>query len=87
MSKDLTINQAEIFLRQSKGQRPKVEIQVPQGTSLEISRKLESLVYEKLITRLGLGACPNCRSGLDVLVKERFDDVIRVDLDSFRIVP
>lgn len=85
--KDRFSTQAEISIHRGQGPRPIVEIQVPAGTTLEASRKLESLVYEKLAPELlRMGPCPNCRSGLDVFVKERFEDLIRVDLETFNVV-
>jgi hypothetical protein len=78
---------AHILVHQGKGARPIVELQVPAGTTLEVSRKLESLIYEKIAPDiLRLGPCPNCRSGLDLFIKERFEDVIRVDLESFKVM-
>jgi hypothetical protein len=80
-------NQAEILIHKDKAARPVVEIQVPAGTSLEASHKLESLVYEQIAPEiLRLGPCPNCRSGLDIFIKERFEDVMRVDLETFEIM-
>ena len=80
-------NQAEVLIHQRKGTRPIVELQVPAGTTLDVSRKLESMVYEKIAPEiLGLGACPNCRSGLDLFIKERFENVMRIDLESFEIM-
>lgn len=82
-----SVNQAEVFIHKDKSARPIVEIQVPAGTTLEVSHKLESLVYEQIAPEmLRLGPCPNCRSGLDIFIKERFDDVMRVDLDTFEIM-
>lgn len=76
--------EAQILVHQSEGSRPVVEVQVPAGTTLDVSRKLEDLVYQKIAPdMLRLGPCPNCRSGLDLFIKERFDQVIRVDLGTF----
>lgn len=80
-------NEAQILIHKNDGVRPIVEVQVPSGTSLETSRKLESMVYEKIAPEiLRLGPCSNCRSGLDLFIKERFEDVMRVDLESFQVV-
>lgn len=79
--------EAHIFVHEGKGTRPIVEVQVPAGTSLEVSHKLESLIYERIVPEvLGLGSCPNCRSGLDLFIKERFENVLRVDLSRMDIV-
>ena len=79
--------EAQILIHQSQGPRPIVEIQVPAGTTLDVSRKLEDLVFERIGPELlRLGPCPGCRSGLDMFIKERFEDVIRVDLESFDII-
>ena len=79
--------EAHIFIHHEKGVRPIVEVQVPAGTTLDVSRKLESLIYERIAPEiLRLGPCPNCRSGLDLFVKERFENVVRVDLESYEII-
>lgn len=79
-------NEATIMVRQDRGARPVVEVELPAGTSLEVSRRVEDLVYQEIAPKwLNLGACPGCRSGLDLYMKERFDPVIRVDLGSFQI--
>lgn len=78
--------EAQVFFHQQKGARPIVELQVPAGTSLDVTRKLEDLVYEKIAPEiLRMGPCPNCRSGLDLFVKERFENVVRVDLNTYNI--
>jgi hypothetical protein len=75
--------EAQILVHEGKG-RPIVELQVPAGTSLEVSRKLEDLVYERVLPDvLGMAPHPGCRSGVDLLIKERYERVMRVDLDSF----
>jgi hypothetical protein len=80
-------SEAQILIHQAQGPRPIVEIQVPAGTPLDVSRKLEDLVYARIAPdALKLGPCPGCRSGLDLFIKERFEDVIRVDLESFEII-
>jgi hypothetical protein len=79
--------EAQILVHKGQGTRPIVELQVPAGTTLEVSRKLESFIYEKVAPDiLRLGPCSGCRSGLDLFVKERFEDVIRVDLESFEVI-
>lgn len=80
-------NEAHIFIHSDKGVRPIVEVQVPNGTTLEHTHKLERLVYEKLAPEiLRFGPCPNCRSGLDFYVKERFENVLRVNLETMEIL-
>ncbi len=78
--------EAQILVHRSDGPRPIVEIQVPHGTTLAVSRKLEDLVFTKLAPEiLRMGPCPNCRSGLDLFIKERFEEVLRVDLETFDV--
>jgi hypothetical protein len=78
--------EAQILVHHGSGVRPVVEVQVPAGTTLEVSRKLEDLVYDRIAPEiLRLGPCPNCRSGLDLFIKERFENILRVDLDTFEV--
>jgi hypothetical protein len=83
----MSLKEAQISFNPTGGVRPVVEISVPPGTTLDASRKLESLVFEKLAPEiLRLGPCPNCRSGLDIFIKERFENVLRVDLETFQVM-
>jgi hypothetical protein len=83
----MAIKEAQILIHQDRGVRPIVEVQVPAGTTLAESRKLESYIYEKLAPEaLRIASCPNCRSGLDIFIKERFEKIIRVDLESFEVL-
>ncbi len=75
-------NHADIIIKKGKGGKPKVEVVVPKGTPLKVSQELERQVYAEIPERLGLGKCPNCRSGIDMFIRERFGDVLRVNLDS-----
>lgn len=88
MKPHLVSKHAEIFLRRDEETaRPTVEINVPSGTTLEESRKLENLIYEQLAPEiLGIGPCANCRSGVDILIKEKFEDIIRINLESFEVL-
>lgn len=78
---------AILKFHQVKGGQARVEIEVPSGTTLEASQKLEAMIYAKIAPEiLNIAACANCRSGLDVIVRERFEDIIRVDLESFKVM-
>jgi len=77
---------AVLKFQQVRGGQARVEIEVPAGTTLEASQKLEALIYAEIAPEiLNIAACSNCRSGLDVIVRERFEDIIRVDLGSFKV--
>ena len=70
-------NEAEITFSRNTGARPIAEVWVPSGTTLDVSNKLESIIYERLAPRiLDLAPCGNCRSGMDIIIRERFDDVL-----------
>ena len=64
---------AHIFIHKEKGPRPIVEVQVPAGTGLDVSRKLESM---NEAARPRFCGCParTAAPWLRPLVKERFED-------------
>ena len=37
-----------------------------------------------LLRKVGLRACPACISGMDIGIRHRFDDVLRIDLKQLR---
>src|SRR5262249_42534605 len=65
--------------------RPAIELSVPRGTSLETifkARNAESLA--KMIAGLGARGCQTCISGQDFIIRERFEEVIQVELEVER---
>lgn len=59
--------------------RPTVEVTVPSGTPFgDLVAKPDRLV--DLLRKIGPRGCEMCLSGRDILIRERFDDVINVEL-------
>lgn len=56
--------------------RPYAEILTPAKTSLDDLIGAQKTVFTDGLKALGLTACPKCRSGLDLFIRERFDRVI-----------
>jgi len=76
---------AEIRLRKD-GPRPSVEVIVPFGTTLAETFKLHDVLSKEVIAKLSPRGCLQCNSGVDIWIHEIFDDVIRVDLESMKII-
>jgi hypothetical protein len=38
---------------------------------------------KELLRKVGLKACPNCKSGLDIFIRDRFEHVLEVDIREF----
>lgn len=68
------------------GGRSIVEMSVPQGTSRVEAAKLHELVSRDLISKLSPRGCEACLSGVDVLIRERFENVLLVDLDAMKVL-
>jgi hypothetical protein len=75
--------QAEIHFTK-EGVRPQVEVVVPQGTLSKDLVRIHEIIDNDLIPRLT--GCGGCYSGLDLIVRNRLDQVIRVDLESGQII-
>lgn len=59
--------------------RPTLEVAVPAGTPfVELASQKEWLV--DLLRKFGPRGCEMCLSGRDIIIRERFDDVINVAL-------
>ena len=65
---------------------PLAEVFVAEGTSLKDIHTVEQSIFRELLPRLGLKACEGCRSGLDLRIRERFMDVIRVNVETGKMV-
>jgi hypothetical protein len=64
----------------------RLELTVPHGTkTADLPKMLEVLFSQAIIGRLPRG-CQTCTSGDHFLVRERLENVIRVDLDKKAIV-
>lgn len=62
-----------------------IELVVPQGTKVREIAKLRELVFNDLIAKLPRG-CNACHSGDHFVIRERLDPVIRVDIQSLKLV-
>ena len=78
-------NTAEIFISR-EGAMPVVELVIPHGTKLTELMKLQELISSEINPKISPRGCQTCLSGLDFRIRERFEDVIRVDLDAMRII-
>jgi hypothetical protein len=70
------------ILKQGPNGRPAMEVYVDAKTPLD---QLSTAVIKNvtrnadLLKKLGLRACPACISGLDILIRHRFDEVVKVN--------
>lgn len=60
--------------------RPVAEVLIPSGTGLaDLSKLMEKVYGDRAIAKAaGLRFCPGCYSGLDILIKEKFQQPIEV---------
>jgi len=58
--------------------RPYAEVLVPAKTSLDLLIQAQKTLYTDGLKAVGLRACPGCYSGLDFLIRQEFEKVIRV---------
>jgi len=64
----------------------RLEVSLPPGSKFEdfpaLSKKLFS---EDLLKRLKMG-CPGCHSGIPIFIKERYENIVHVDLNTMEVV-
>ena len=63
----------------------RIELVVPQGTKTASLGKLFEVISREALARLPRG-CPTCTSGDHLLVREQLDNVVRVDLDTGKVL-
>ena len=76
-------NYAEIRLKKNGPNGvPLAEILVDSNVSApQLSSIIQKVTRNKdLLRKIGLKACSACRSGLDINIRERFEEVLQVDL-------
>jgi hypothetical protein len=65
--------------------RPRIEVEVPFGTTLADTFRLHDFLSKELISKLSPRGCLACNSGVDIFIHERFKDVINVNLETLEI--
>jgi hypothetical protein len=70
-----------------QGSIPRVEITLPPGTPLQELSKVFEIFSKDLKGKLSPRGCDTCHSGCHFFVRERLEEVVRVDLDQGRIIP
>jgi hypothetical protein len=65
--------------------RPSAEVLVDPSVQLnQVSGLVQKHITRNvdLLRKVGLRACPACISGMDIWIRHRFDDVIRIDMQK-----
>jgi hypothetical protein len=65
-----------------KGQ---LELAIPYGMKTAELAKLREALFTDLIGRLPRG-CPACLSGDNLVIRERFEHVVQIDLDRMDVI-
>ena len=78
-------NLAEILISR-EGAIPVVELVIPHGTKLTELVKISELISREINPKISPRGCQTCLSGLDFRIRERFEEVIRIDLDAMEII-
>ena len=73
------VPQAEIYFSR-KGDFPSVEVLVPHGTTLAQVAALHEFISKEAIAKISPRGCPQCTSGVHLLIREKLEEVIRVEL-------
>jgi hypothetical protein len=63
----------------------RLELVVPHGTKTAEFVKLREVLFTDLLARLPRG-CPACLSGESLIIRERLEHVLRIDLDSMSLL-
>ena len=65
---------------------PVAELVVPHGTRLLDLLKVQDLISREVLPQISPRGCQACLSGCDLIIRERLENVIRVDLDAGQII-
>ena len=63
----------------------RLELVVPSGTKLKDLARFEEVIFKDIVNRLPRG-CQACLSGEPLFIRERLENVIRVDLESGKVL-
>ena len=85
MEKASTKQFAEVHFSK-EGLFPIVEVTLPYKMRLIDTLKLQDLLSRELIPGISPRGCLPCISGAHLIIRERFENVIRVDLEAMQIV-
>ena len=83
----MSTNFAEIRVRKSGPNGvPLAEVLVGGNVSTtQLAAILQRVTRDKdLLKKVGLKACPNCKSGFDINIRERFEQILQVDMREIR---
>jgi hypothetical protein len=69
-----------------EGPQPLVEMSVPHGTLLQDVLKAQEVLSRELFPEISPRGCLPCISGLHFVIRERFEEVIQIDLDAGEII-
>jgi len=65
---------------------PSIEVSVPHGTTFREVTKLQEMISKDLITKISPRGCQACLSGFHFTIRERLENVIKVDLASLKVI-
>ncbi len=69
-----------------EGIAPTIELRVPKGTRLADLGRIQNFISETIISKIAPRACTACTSGTHLIIREEFENVVRVDLASGRAI-
>jgi hypothetical protein len=64
----------------------RVSVTVPSGTTLAEALKLHEVLSSDVLSKVSPRGCQPCLSGVDLNIRERWEEIIQVDLESMRVV-
>ena len=70
----------------TRGRVPTVELLVPQGTSLADLAGTLKLISTEINPKISPIGCQACTSGTHLIIREMFENVVRVDLKTGQII-
>jgi hypothetical protein len=76
--------QAEIYYS-SKDGTPTVEVLVPHGTTFAQVAALHEVISRQAISKVSPRGCAQCTSGSHLTIREKLEEVIRVDLPQVAV--
>jgi hypothetical protein len=73
-----------VFTKTGPSGRPLVEISTPAGTRLVDLLKSLEYVATEILPKLSPVGCAPCTSGVDLHIREQFEEIVRVDIAAGR---
>jgi hypothetical protein len=64
----------------------RLSVAVPSGTTLAEAVKLHEVLSSDVLSKVSPRGCLPCLSGVDIFIHEQWEEILKVDLDTMKVI-